>query len=84
MDPMNEAVQIEEGEKSDALKGFIDALAPEIRALGPSMVGAVDDGVRALLHALAQPYGGPGTPFPPMPDPPEGFVIHEAPFRFPG
>jgi PPOX class probable F420-dependent enzyme len=28
-----------------------------------------------LLHDLAQRYIGPGTVFPPMPDPPPGFVI---------
>ena len=27
-----------------------------------------------LLHRLAQVYVGPGTSFPPMPDPPPGFV----------
>jgi PPOX class probable F420-dependent enzyme len=29
-----------------------------------------------LLHRLAQTYIGPGTKFPPMPDPPPGFVNH--------
>ena len=29
-----------------------------------------------VLSALAQTYVGPGTVFPPMPDPPPGFVIH--------
>jgi PPOX class probable F420-dependent enzyme len=29
-----------------------------------------------LLHRLAQTYIGPGTVFPPMPDPPPGFLIH--------
>jgi PPOX class probable F420-dependent enzyme len=32
-------------------------------------------GAPALLHELAQRYVGPGTVFPPMPNPPEGFVI---------
>jgi PPOX class probable F420-dependent enzyme len=32
-------------------------------------------GAPELLHRLAQTYIGPGTPFPPMPDPPPGFVI---------
>jgi PPOX class probable F420-dependent enzyme len=32
-----------------------------------------------LLHDLAQRYIGPGTPFPPMPDPPAGFVIRITP-----
>jgi len=34
-----------------------------------------DGGAAVLLHDLAQIYIGPGTPFPPMPDPPPGFVI---------
>jgi PPOX class probable F420-dependent enzyme len=35
-----------------------------------------DGGAPQLLHNLAQTYIGPGTPFPPMPDPPPGFVTH--------
>jgi PPOX class probable F420-dependent enzyme len=34
-----------------------------------------EGGAAALLHDLAQVYIGPGTAFPPMPDPPPGFVI---------
>ena len=34
-----------------------------------------EGGAAALLHDLAQTYIGPGTAFPPMPDPPPGFVI---------
>jgi len=34
-----------------------------------------EGGAPELLHRLAQTYIGPGTPFPPMPDPPPGFVI---------
>ncbi len=41
-------------------------------------------GAPALLHALAQRYIGPGTQFPPMPDPPEGFVIRISPTRVRG
>lgn len=37
-----------------------------------------EGGAPELLHALAQTYVGPGTKFPPMPDPPAGFVIHIA------
>lgn len=33
-------------------------------------------GAPELLNALAQTYLGPGTSFPPMPDPPPGFVVH--------
>ena len=34
-----------------------------------------EGGAAELLHELAQTYIAPGTPFPPMPDPPPGFVI---------
>ena len=37
-----------------------------------------EGGAPALLHDLAQRYIGPGTPFPPMPDPPPSFVIRVA------
>jgi PPOX class probable F420-dependent enzyme len=37
-----------------------------------------EGGAAELLHRLAQIYIGPGTPFPPMPDPPPGFVIRIA------
>ena len=33
-----------------------------------------EGGAPELLHRLAQVYVGPGTAFPPMPDPPPGFV----------
>jgi PPOX class probable F420-dependent enzyme len=33
-----------------------------------------EGGAPELLHRLAQIYVGPGTTFPPMPDPPPGFV----------
>lgn len=38
---------VAQGESPEGLKRFIDALAPKIRALGPGVVGDVDDGVRA-------------------------------------
>ena len=43
-----------------------------------------EGGAPALLRELAQRYVGPGTEFPPMPDPPEGFVIHVTPTRVRG
>ena len=43
-----------------------------------------EGGAPELLHALAQTYVGPGTPFPPMPDPPPGFVTHVAVTRVGG
>jgi PPOX class probable F420-dependent enzyme len=33
-------------------------------------------GAPELLNRLAQTYVGPGTIFPPMPDPPPGFIVH--------
>jgi len=41
-------------------------------------------GAPELLHELAQRYIGPGTEFPPMPDPPDGFVIRVTPTRVRG
>ena len=43
-----------------------------------------DGGAPELLHRLAQTYVGPGTVFPPMPDPPPGFVAHIAVTRVGG
>ena len=37
-----------------------------------------------LLQRLAQTYVGPGTVFPPFPDPPPGFVTHITPTRISG
>jgi PPOX class probable F420-dependent enzyme len=35
-----------------------------------------EGGAPETLHRLAQTYVGPGTAFPPMPDPPAGFISH--------
>jgi PPOX class probable F420-dependent enzyme len=35
-----------------------------------------EGGAPELLHRLAQTYVGPGTTFPPMPDPPPGYIMH--------
>ncbi|MFN2538191.1 MAG: PPOX class F420-dependent oxidoreductase [Mycobacteriales bacterium] len=35
-----------------------------------------EGGAPELLHDLAHVYVGPGTDFPPMPEPPPGFVSH--------
>jgi PPOX class probable F420-dependent enzyme len=43
-----------------------------------------DGGAPALLKLLAQRYIGPGTDFPPMPNPPEGHVIRISPTRVRG
>jgi PPOX class probable F420-dependent enzyme len=37
-----------------------------------------EGGAPELLHRLAQTHVGPGTKFPPMPDPPPGFVLRVA------
>ncbi|HKA04349.1 MAG TPA: hypothetical protein VKD67_08465, partial [Acidimicrobiales bacterium] len=38
----------------------------------------------ALLHDLAQVYIGPGTDFPPMDDPPPGWILRITPERVAG
>ena len=43
-----------------------------------------DGGAPELLHKLAQRYIGPGTAFPPMPNPPAGFTIRVTPTRVRG
>ncbi len=43
-----------------------------------------EGGAPELLQELAQTYVGPGTKFPPMPDPPPGFVTHITPLRISG
>ncbi len=35
-----------------------------------------EGGAPELLHHLAQTYVGPGTEFPPMPNPPPGYITH--------
>jgi PPOX class probable F420-dependent enzyme len=43
-----------------------------------------EGGAAALLHDLAQVYMGPGTKFPPMDDPPPGWILRIAPERTAG
>lgn len=43
-----------------------------------------EGGAPELLQHLAQTYVGPGTVFPPMPDPPPGFITHITPVRVSG
>lgn len=43
-----------------------------------------EGGAAKLLHDLAQRYVGPGTKFPPMDEPPAGFVIRITPSRWRG
>ena len=43
-----------------------------------------EGGAPELLRDLAQGYIGPGTEFPPMPNPPAGFVIRVTPTRVRG
>jgi PPOX class probable F420-dependent enzyme len=43
-----------------------------------------EGGAPKLLHDLAQRYVGPGTRFPPMPDPPDGFIIRITPAKVRG
>ncbi|MDR9450917.1 MAG: PPOX class F420-dependent oxidoreductase [Acidimicrobiia bacterium] len=43
-----------------------------------------EGGAPELLQELAQRYIGPGTEFPPMPDPPAGFIIRVTPTKIRG
>jgi hypothetical protein len=43
-----------------------------------------DGGAPELLQELAYRYLGPGVTFPPMPDPPPGFVLRITPERIGG
>jgi PPOX class probable F420-dependent enzyme len=73
-----------------------DRVALTVEASGSNAIGMtnylivygrgrlVEGGAPELLQRLAQVYLGPGTKFPPMPDPPEGHVIHITPVRFGG
>jgi|SRR5581483_4268789 len=45
---------------------------------------AQEGGAPELLQRLAQIYLGPGTKFPPMDDPPAGYVLRITPERFTG
>jgi PPOX class probable F420-dependent enzyme len=40
-----------------------------------------EGGAPELLQRMAEVYLGPGIPFPPMPDPPPGFVVRTTPTR---
>jgi PPOX class probable F420-dependent enzyme len=43
-----------------------------------------EGGAPELLQRLAEVYLGPGIPFPPMPDPPPGYVLRSAPTKVMG
>lgn len=43
-----------------------------------------EGGAPELLHELAQRYIGPGATFPPMPDPPAGYIIRVTPTKVRG
>ncbi|MDJ0769974.1 MAG: PPOX class F420-dependent oxidoreductase [Ilumatobacter sp.] len=43
-----------------------------------------EGGAPALLREYAQRYIGPGAEFPPMPDPPDGFIIRVTPTKVRG
>jgi hypothetical protein len=47
-------------------------------------VRLTEGGAPALLSELAQTYVGPGTVFPPFPDPPPGLIAHYAITRISG
>lgn len=43
-----------------------------------------EGGAPELLQTLAETYIGPGVPFPPMPNPPAGYITHITPERVGG
>jgi hypothetical protein len=43
-----------------------------------------EGGAPELLHELAQTYVGPGTDFPPFPNPPPGYITRVRPTRVSG
>ena len=66
-----------EGEGSNSI-GMRDCLVVH------GLARITEGGAPELLSALAQTYVGPGTLFPPMADPPPGFVTHIAVTRVGG
>jgi PPOX class probable F420-dependent enzyme len=70
------------------------ALSLETQSAGPSglpqylvvygRARVVEGGAPELLQRLAEVYIGPGVKFPPMDNPPPGFVLHITPDRFSG
>jgi PPOX class probable F420-dependent enzyme len=48
------------------------------------IASVTEGGAAELLHDLAQRYVGPGTKFPPMDNPPAGFVIRITPTKVRG
>jgi PPOX class probable F420-dependent enzyme len=64
-------------------RGTVSFEAPDANAIGMRYYLVVhgtaritEGGAPELLQRLAQTYVGPGTVFPPMPNPPAGFVTH--------
>lgn len=45
---------VAEGESTEALKRFVDAITPRLLALGPDLVGGVDDGPRRMQQFFEQ------------------------------
>jgi len=57
-------------------------LVPYLVVRGTARI--TEGGGPALLHRLAQAYLGPGSTFPPVDDPPEGFIVHLTPDKIGG
>ena len=65
--------------------------APSVNAIGMrdylvvhGRARITEGGAPELLQRLAQVYVGPGTPFPPMPNPPPGVIMRITPERIAG
>lgn len=61
-----------------------DHLGMQFHLVVEGTATVTEGGAPELLHALAQRYVGPGTDFPPMPEPPPGMVIRVTPERWRG
>lgn len=61
-----------------------DHLGMQYHLVVEGIATITDGGAPELLHHLAQRYVGPGTDFPPMPEPPPGMVIRVTPTRWRG
>jgi PPOX class probable F420-dependent enzyme len=70
------ALSVETGERDPS------GLDPYLVVHGEARVQA--GGAPQLLQQLAATYIGPGVPFPPMPDPPPGYVLRITPQRVTG
>ena len=80
---------MEELEQFGTLSGTIRVVFGQVNRPAPALLheqvsDCTEGGAPELLQKLAEVYVGPGTTFPPMPDPPPGFVTRIAVDRIAG